>query len=139
MSEAGFSNFENESAANFISEVIVNGYGLITIALDRITGETEPADIMECEEALIAAEFIAASCMQPASDFPENAAEWVAMNMVDGSMAQMEITALADKAAEAIDKIVTDSELKILWEETPYFQLWFKAQQDLQNRLLGDL
>ena len=138
MSNPGFSNFEYDSANNFISDIILNGYGLIGIALERITDEAETPDIIACEEALIAAEIIAAAGGQPAEDFPENAGEWIAIDLPQGSSELADITALAEKAAEAIDSIVTDSELKILWEETSYFNQWFEAQQDLQNRLLGE-
>jgi len=137
MSGSGFSNFENESAGNFISDVITNGYGMIGIALDRIIDEQDTLDIIACEEALMAAEFVAAALKSPATDFPENAAEWVEMDLPEGSDEQKEIAELSDKAAEVIDIIVTDSELKILWEETTFFDQWFQAQQDLQNRLLG--
>ena len=138
MSTGGFSNFENESTADYISEVIINGYGLIEIALDRILEGNDSSGIFECEEALIASEMIAAACMRPANDFPENAAEWVAALISEDGIEKEKIIALKDKAAEAIDVIVTDSELKILWEETKFFDLWFKAQQDLQNRLLDE-
>ncbi len=138
MSNWGFSNFENESAGNFISDIETNGYGMIQIALERIIDEPDAASIIECEEALIAAEFVAAAIKQPAADFPENAAEWVADNLQEGTPEQQEIASLIDMAAEAIDKVVTDSELKILWEETTFFDQWFQAQQNLQNRLLGE-
>ena len=138
MSSPGFSNFEYESANGFISDIIVNGYGMISITLDKIIEEDEILDIITCEEALIAAEIVAAARNQPASDFPENAVEWVEIDIPEGSDERQEIADLADKAAEAIDLIVTDSELKILWEETAFFDQWFGAQQDLQNRLLGE-
>ena len=136
MSGENFSNFENESAVEFISDVILNGHGLIEVALDRIYDESDPPDVIACEEALAAAEFIASALGKPADDFPENAAEWVEMNLPEGSDEQKQVLTLIDKAAGAIDLIVTDSELKILWEESPYFNQWFKSQQDLQNRLL---
>ncbi|MDQ3050222.1 MAG: DUF4259 domain-containing protein [Bacteroidota bacterium] len=138
MSNWGFSNFENESAGNFISDIETNGYGMIQIAIERIIDEAEAPNIIECEEALIAAELVAAAIKQPAEDLPENAADWVADNLAEGTQEQQEVAALTDQAAEAIDKIVTDSELKILWEETTFFDQWFQAQQELQNRLLGN-
>ena len=95
MTSLGFSNFEYESANSFIADVITNGYGMIGIALDRILDETDAADVVACEEALIAAEIIAASRKAPASDFPENAAEWIEIDLPEGSDEQQEISDLS--------------------------------------------
>ena len=109
MSNPGFSNFEYDSANNFISDIILNGYGLIGIALERITDEAETPDIIACEEALIAAEIIAAAGGQPAEDFPENAGEWIAIDLPQG---RYKIKVERD-AGPLYGKIITQKEINI--------------------------
>jgi hypothetical protein len=136
MSTWGLSNFENETANSFIADLEINGYGLINVAFEKILDETERATVTECEEALIAAEIVAAVNGQAAHDFPEDAAEWVLTILAPGSPENQEIANLSEKAADIIDKIVTDSELKDLWEDNPEYNTWFQAQVDLQKRIL---
>jgi hypothetical protein len=136
MSEWGISNFENESATAFLADLDVNGYGLIEVALDRILEEDADPSIIECEEALAAAELVAAAAGKPSPELPEDAVIWLNECLPTGSNELAEVTVLNEKAADAIDKIVTDSELKSLWEEHEGFNDWFDMQVALQNRLL---
>jgi hypothetical protein len=138
MASFALSNFENESSEIFISEVITNGYGLIRLTIERVLEpDTEPS-LSECEEALIAAEFIAAAGGHAAHDLPEDAREWLEQNLPQGSEEQQEIAGLNELAADAIDRIVADSELREFWEEHPEFNEWFEAQVELQQRLLEE-
>ena len=130
------SNFESESAQQFISDVMMNGYGLIQIALDKVFDTDNPPGLTECEEALIAAEIVASVVGHPAHDFPDEAREWIDSFLPPGSSANEEIAALNEKAADAIDRVVTDSELRDLWEDQPGFEEWFEAQVALQKRIL---
>ncbi len=139
MSQTQISNFETDTAEGFIEEIALNGYGLITIAIDRITDETESRpSLIECEEALIAAEFISAARGRQAHDFPEDAIEWCSIFLPAGSIENTEVIALTEKAADAIDRIVADSELRDYWEFRANFNGWFENQVDLQNRILGE-
>lgn len=136
MAASGFSNFESETAIHFLEDLIINGYGLVGISLDTILDDTGLAGVIECEEALLSAEIIAAACGKAATDFPDDLMEWMNMNIEQGSNEHREILELREKAADAIDKIVTNSELRELWEESPSFDEWFDAQVALQNRIL---
>lgn len=138
MLTSGLSNFDNESATNFISDIAMNGYGMLAIALDRINDTEERPGLIECEEALIAAELIAAAVGSSAHDLPEDAREWILTFLPDGSAEQQEVSNLSDKAADVIDTIVTDSEIRDLWEGNPDFSEWFDLQVDLQKRILGE-
>jgi len=132
------SNFENESASEFISDVMMNGYGLIGVAIDRVLDPENRPGLIECEEAILAAEFIAKAVGNPAHDFPEDALDWCNIYLSKGSAENLEVVTYAEKAADAIDIIVTDSELRDLWEGQPQFNEWFEAQVDLQKRILGE-
>ncbi|HMT28550.1 MAG TPA: DUF4259 domain-containing protein [Bacteroidia bacterium] len=138
MSNLGISNFDTETASDFISDIAMNGYGLIAIAIDRMNDEENDPSLIDCEETLVAAELVAAAVGTPAHDLPEDAREWVVTFLPKGSFENQEMVLLKEKAADAIDKIVTDSELRDLWEDNPDFDEWFQLQVDLQKRILGD-
>ena len=136
MSDWGLSNFENESAAAFMADLDVNGYGLIEVALNRILEDDSNPSIIECEEALMAAELVAAAMGKPSAEMPEDTVLWLNECLPAGSREKEEVALLNEKAADVIDRIVTDSELKLLWEEHDGFEDWFEMQVALQNRLL---
>jgi hypothetical protein len=129
------SNFDNESATGFVSDVITTGYGLIRTAFERVR---EEAGLVDCEEALVAAELVAGALGNPAHDIPEEAAEWISQTFPPGSDAYLEMIEMSERAADAIDFITAGSELRELWEETPDFEAWIATQVNLQQRLLGN-
>ncbi len=43
------------------------------------------------------------------------------------------------KAAYAVEKIMTNSELKALWKESDEFSMWQKNNEQLVNRLLSQI
>jgi len=130
------SNFETESAENFLADMSTNGYGLIAISLEKITDPENRPAIMECEEAIVACEIIAAVAGHPAHDFPEDLQEWIDMFLPGDSDERKEVLGLSEKAADVIDLLVTDSELRDLWEADKNFDVWFDTQVDLQKRIL---
>ncbi len=138
MANTGISNFDTETASEFITDITLNGYGLIGVAIERLHDEDNRATLTECEEAIVAAEMVAAAIGNPSNEFPEDATEWLAMYLPKGSLENIEVCNLAIAAADAIDKIVADSELRDLWDDNPDFDEWFQIQVDLQKRILGD-
>jgi len=138
MADNVISNFDTEVASEFITEIYMNGYGLIGIAIERLLDEDIRASLTECEEAIVASEMVAAAIGNPSIAFPEDATEWLAMYLPKGSLENIEVCKLAVAAADAIDKIMADSELRDLWDENPDFDEWFQLQVDLQKRILGD-
>jgi len=138
MADNVISNFDTEVASEFITEISMNGYGLIGIAIERLLDEDIRASLTECEEAIVASEMVAAAIGNPSIAFPEDATEWLAMYLPKGSLENIEVCKLAVSAADAIDKIMADSELRDLWDENPDFDEWFQLQVDLQKRILGD-
>jgi hypothetical protein len=134
----GISNFESDSSGPFISDLFTTGYGLLEIALDRILEEDEPASLIACEEALVTCEFIAAVLGKPSYDFPEDGRAWIQENLPPGSEPYLQVAALHEKAADAIDRIVTDSELREMWDGNINYEEWFNNLVELQTRLTGD-
>lgn len=135
MSTWGYTNFENDTAVGFINDLNTNGYGLISVVLQRILDEGEPS-VTDCEEALMAAELVASALGKPSPEISETAIEWVNENLPSESPERVSVAALTDLAADAIDRIVTESELKELWQDHEAFSDWFNEQIELQNRLL---
>lgn len=136
MTNSTFSNFESETTATFTEDLILNGYGLIAIALENIIDDAENADIISCEEALLSSEIIAAATGNAAHDFPGDLLEWMHTHIPQGSAEHANLLEMREKAADAIDNIVTNSELRELWEDTNSFSEWFDAQVALQKRIL---
>lgn len=134
----GISVFESDSAGSFISDLFTTGYGLLEVALDNILEEDSEPGVIECEEALVAAEFVAAALGNPAFDFPEDAREWMADQLQPGSDEFLQVASLGDKAAEAIDRIVADSELREMWDGSVSYDEWVNNLIELQKRLTGD-
>ncbi len=130
------SNFDTIPAEDFLEDLSINGYGLISVVLDRIIQNEETASLTDCEEGLIACEIVAAVSGNPAPDFPPELLEWLEMFVPPGSDDRGRIQSLSEKAADVIDRIVAESELKELWLESPDYNPWLETQVDLQNRIL---
>ncbi|MFM7176593.1 MAG: DUF4259 domain-containing protein [Bacteroidota bacterium] len=130
------SNFEGETASAFLDDMSINGFGLIRLAIERMNDDDERADLTECEEALVACEIVAAALGRPADDFPDDLSEWMGIFIQEGSDSHYEVINLGEQAAMAIDRILTDSELRELWYESPVFEAWMDVQVKLQERIL---
>lgn len=120
----------------FLEEMSINGYGLIPLTLEKILDNEYRASLSECDEALIACEIIAAVAGRPATDLPDDLKEWIEVFLPAGSAPHDEMLALTEKAADVIDSLVADSEVRDFWEDEPLFDQWFDAQVDLQDRIL---
>jgi hypothetical protein len=138
MSEHLLSNFDTINSDDFLSDLSMNGYGLIALALDKILDQDEETGLTECEEAVIACEIVAAVTGTPSHDFPGELYEWIGVFLAPGSIGREEVGFLREKAADVIDHLVTESELRQLWEDSPEFDAWIATQVELQNRILGD-
>ena len=112
----GIKNFENDGAADFVEEVIDNGSKAIKTCLLKITKKQDDAylDTSDCEEALAAAEIIAAAKGKPSEDCQDQILEWVksndALHYRSGIFGKkIDIT---DLTVKAVNRIVKNSELR---------------------------
>ena len=137
MEHQSISNFDGETAVAFLEEMSINGFGMIQIAIEKMTDEDERPSLSDCEEALIACEIVAAINGNPSDDFPDDLQEWMGMFLPNGSEEQESVIQLSEKAADVIDAILTDSELRDLWEESTLFEEWMQYQVQLQERILS--
>jgi len=136
MQKEFLSNFSTEAADLFLDEMSTNGYGMLEITLDKILDEGSRASIQECDEALVACEVVAAVAGKPSHELPDDLAEWIGMFISPGSEARENVLNLKEKAADVIDRITSESELRDYWEDESLFGQWLDVQIDLQKRIL---
>jgi hypothetical protein len=126
----GYNAFENDDARDWIYEVEdTKDLTAIKDALDAITAD--PPDYLEapsCQRAIAAAEAVAALAGKPSPSLPEELVRWIMEN-------KLPVGSLRIQAVQALEKIVSESELKDLWEEGEGFDAWKSTVADLQNRL----
>ena len=126
----GRGNFKNDSALDWVNKLIYSkGYSVIIEAFDTIqANKGSYLEVDECNDALAAAEIVAALAGNPSSSLPKNVSEWVSHHLaVDEEILQ--------KAKQAVMVVLSDSELRDLWEEVDALEEWNATQIDLIKRL----
>lgn len=134
----GIKNFENDDAQDFAYDVMEEGKSKIKDALLKINKSNHSfIDATESQEALAAAEIIAAAKNNPAKDLPEDMKDWLNKNdvLTYKKFLFRKSVNLVQLAEEAIHKILENSELKELWEESGEFEEWKAVQDDIIARL----
>ena len=116
----GHNTFENDAAMDWVLALADN---------QELSFLRESLDDGVDENALAAAEVIAALRGQPAEHLPEEVTEWVGLHPYDIP------NDLLAAAREAVAKVRDDSELKELWEETTWLESWQASVDDLLRRL----
>jgi hypothetical protein len=126
----GVGTFENDAASDWVYDLEkVRDLSVVQSALAAINQSHELLDARSCENALAASEVVAALLGKPTAYLPENVARWVEAN------ARLPGAELRDASLGAIEKIVSDSELRDLWAETDDLENWETSVRDLQSRL----
>lgn len=95
-----------------------------------IVPDGEYIDSYTCSRALAAIEYIAAVKGNPATDLPDDASDWVASHENE-PLEQHTI----DDAVRAMSRIMADSELKSLWEESEQLDAWKAVVVELKARI----
>ncbi|OQP50733.1 hypothetical protein A4H97_02525 [Niastella yeongjuensis] len=129
----GHTNFDNDTAQDFVGDVEEGGIDRIVSAIDVINSIEEEAyvDADLATEALAAIEYIATAKDRMAEDFPEDAEDWVTAHKAQ----LLTLRGIVAKSQKAIDRIKHNSELKELWEETEDFEKWNNVLDDLNTRI----
>lgn len=128
MGSWGVGNFENDSASDFIFDVIdsTTPQELLTEAL-----QTAPARLWStrlCCRGLAAAEVVAALAGHPGSTLPEECAAWVSAHKIDGW------NDLPPLAARLVRSVLADSGLQRVIDVGDR-EAWRQVQQELLSRL----
>jgi hypothetical protein len=126
----GVGSFENDDALDWLAELEAEGLPAAGGALQSVLDLADDyLEAPECSAGLAASEIIAALRGNPAKNLPEKAAAWIAAHPGDPG------SDLVTIARQAVDTIVTDSELAELWSESGDVEEWRSAVMDLQRRL----
>lgn len=139
----GVNNFDNDIAIEWINLLIEeNDKELIIIALKEIDNEPDYIEAPECIEALCAIEIMAAFKTHDYQGLPKELITWIEeerQTQPELNLTDLEAPEFTEDqyelAIRVLQRIVSDSELCELWEESDYFQEWVAVQQ----RLLSDL
>jgi hypothetical protein len=129
-------NFGNDDAGDWIWE-LEKSKGLDTLLspIKSIIANEEYLESPDCCEALAASEVIASGITGDISNIPEEAQKW--LNKKQGLFGKKPIIEKehATLAKQAVEKIVENSELKELWEESEDYSKWQGVQSMLIDKL----
>ena len=136
----GLNNFENDGASDFAADILEGDKSLIKDTIVKVTelSNEEYLEAPDCENALVAIEFIAAFKGKPSEDLPKDAVDWIKKNdLLDFKTGffgkRIDIINLS---ITAIDRITSNSELKELWEESDEFEEWKRVINNLKQRII---
>ena len=131
----GAGSFDNDDASDFVAGLESEGVAAITAALEGVTS-LDAKDYLEAPEAsaaVAAAEVVAAACDGNVTLLPEEARQRVSEHR--GSIAT---PLLLTSARRAVERVLTQSELKDLWQEggaDAQSEAWENGVRGLLGRL----
>ena len=125
----GPGSFENDDAMDWLGGLTPDsGDAALRPALVAVAEGRGHVEGPDCSVAIAAAEAVAAARGKPATKLPPEVEAWLASSP---HIARD----LVDVARMAIRRVVSDSELKDLWEESESSEEWREAMSDLESRL----
>jgi hypothetical protein len=126
----GHKTFENDDAGDWVFALEeVADLSLVRRTLDAAANPEGYLEAPTCSEALAAAEVVAALVGRAGPELPEEVLAWLSAHAITPPP---ELVVLA---RAAIDRILADSELKELWEESEEGGAWVSEVQALRGRL----
>ncbi|QHS58272.1 DUF4259 domain-containing protein [Chitinophaga agri] len=126
----GTRNFENDGSQDWVFEMMDNkDGGMVADTLQFSLNKDGILDASECEDALAAAEVVAALAGKASEDFPEDPLENLdVLNL-------LATPALRKLAVAVVEKIRVSSEMKDLRTEEGQYESWDAVMADLVKRL----
>jgi hypothetical protein len=131
----GYRSFENDSALDWAGDAEESDdFSPVTDVLHRIVSASadDYLEVDDASAAIAAAEVLAALLDRPTPGLPPNLKDWIAARRSDGYLATPDLVDLAERA---IDRVLSNSELSELWDESAEPQEWRRSVADLQTRL----
>jgi hypothetical protein len=133
----GPGSFENDDALDFVVGLERDGAAAIRLALEVVTGlgARDYLEVPQASAAIAASEVVAAARDGERSRLPQTAQDWLGGH--GESLADPQFAALAHRAVE---RILTQSELKELWDEGDagaQSDAWVNGVRQLIARLLA--
>ena len=132
MSAWGISNFENDTALDWVNEIIHRKE--VENFKESIDGflksfSVEETSLNDCSIFLTLAETIAALLGAPGQDFPEELQDWIETKYI-----KIESSTI-DNAKKGVQLIMNGSEVREMYLDSGYFTPWEKTQKNLIKRL----
>lgn len=125
----GAGSFENDDALDWLAELAGrDDWSVVERALQEVVEATDYLEAPLCSSAVAAAEVVAAGIGTPTSNLPDEISEFI-------QVAPRPDLELVKTAMLVIDRILNDSELLELWQESDKFESWVQAARDLKRRL----
>lgn len=126
----GTRNFENDGSLDWVFEMMdAKDGGMVADTLQFTLNKDGLLDNSECEDALAAAETVAALTGKASEDYPETPLEKL------DSLNILATLALRKLAISVVEKIKKDSEMKQAYTDSGEVEAWFAVQDDLIRRL----
>ncbi len=130
-------NFSNDIATDWVAALEKSkGLKVLMSPIERIHKNTGYLQIEECSEALAASEVVAAAISSDYSITPESVQTW--LNTKKGFIFAKKPQIGANhsiKAINVVERILNESELKELWQDSDEFENWQGKQQSLLAKL----
>lgn len=125
-------SFGNDDALDWLGDLVDEqdpDFVMNTLEIVADFPGFEPPEAWDCCCALAAAEMVAAARGAPPAEFPDGAKRWLAATEL---CVDEELLSIARKA---ISKVLSQSRLKDLWDESEYKGQWYQEMESLQQRL----
>lgn len=126
----GYGILENDTVLDWVEDLLeTQDLGLITEAIEMVLDDSE-LESYTAEIALGAIEILVALQDRPGNEeYDEELEDWINRHKGQGK----ELLVLSQKA---IEKILSESELRELWEASESFEEWVKVIKELERRLM---
>lgn len=133
MTLKGFTIYDNDSYKKLLDQVATEGKEPLIRCFEPVIARRDLATLDECEMALAASDLIASLNGRSSGKMPDDLVQQIKnlglnLNINDQVL---------NIAADIIDILGSDSELKDLWKETEHYDEWTNHLIDIQNRLLN--
>jgi hypothetical protein len=128
----GHGSFENDDAMDWLQEFEDDPVGAVETAFEAVTALSD-GDYLEAPDAsvaLAAAEIVAAARDGDTSGLPDNVG-----TMLTPHQSELTEDELLDSARRAVTRVLKDSELKELWQDSPDRKAWQDGVRNLLSRL----
>ncbi|MEA5536064.1 DUF4259 domain-containing protein [Crocosphaera sp. XPORK-15E] len=129
----GYEAFENDYALDWVSELENNEDVVFIIKqFERILNcnQDDYLDIFEASITIAAAEVVAALLGNPSPDLPQEVIIWLTKKR----QKQLSPT-VVEKASNAVQRVLNNSELREVWQESDEYDTWSNSVNNLLARL----
>lgn len=127
----GRGSFENDDAMDFVGELTGAGLDLLIDVVGEVA-DLSDVEYLQADTAnrAFAAVAVVAACLDgDLAELPAGAQAWVTASP------RTIPNHLARKAGRALERVLRDSELRSLWEETPDYPAWVAGVEKVRARL----